>query len=401
MTSKLRKPSRLHGSVLPAVAAAALNRSTAQALAQHSSTSIITTLVEAHTTGSAPYAMSRNLNGDLLIPCNQSHTVYSIEADSNVVTTVAGTGTYGHAGDGGLATLAKLRSPTFAMPDSMGNILVGGDATIRRIDASTGVISTVVGRDFVYTNSGDGGSPLVATLGEPAAAVFTNKKLYFVDSSYGVIRFVDFAGDFIDLTAGTGTNAPYNGENIAALTANLCIPSGIVVDGAGNIYVTVTGHHIIRKITLDGKINTIAGIPKCAGFSGDGGSALAANLSAPKGLAMDDAGDLYFSDRGNYRVRKISKAGIISTVLCNGTNADHGDGLSSEFTAVQAPAGVFIDNDGALLVSTADGAVRRILSLALTLAPMTNKPVQNQFFTLMATLGTAERNNPDNLQTRR
>jgi hypothetical protein len=387
MNTQLCKPSILSCAVLLALAVATLNGTTAHAIAPPSNAQIVTTLVAPLAAGGAPYAVSRDQNGNLLVPGNQSYTVKSVDATTNMITTLAGTGAYGYSGDGGQATLAKLRAPTFALPDSAGDIFVGGDSTIRKIDASTGVISTVVGQDFIYTYSGDGGSLLAATLGGPDAATFANNKLYFVDSGYGVIRFIDFAGDFIDLTAGTGSNAAYNGENIDAITANLSFPNGIVVDKAGNIYVTVGGHHIIRKITPDGKINTIAGIPTNQGFSGDGGSALMANLISPKGLTIDGVGNLYFSDSGSNRVRKISKTGIISTILGNGSAVDSGDGFPSNQAAVNAPWGVFIDSDGALLVSTFSSAVRRVAAPVVTLTSPNYSPTQNQPVTLTATLG--------------
>lgn len=393
MNIRLFTPSLLHGAVLLAVAAASLNASPAHALAPPTSNAqIVTTLVAPLAAGGAPYAVSRDLNGNLLVSGNQSYTVKAVDAGTGVITNFAGTGTYGYSGDGGLSTIAKLRGPTFALTNpanTFGDVYIGGDSTIRKVDGTTGVISTVVGQDFNYSYSGDGGALLTATLGGPDAATFANNKLYFVDSGYGVIRFIDFSGDFIDLTAGTGTNAPYNGENIDAVTANLAFPNGIVVDKAGNIYVTVGSHHIIRKITLDGKINTIAGIPTNSGFSGDGGSALAANLLSPKSLTMDGVGNLYFSDSGNNRIRKISRAGIISTVLGTGASADTGDGFPSNQAAVNAPWGVFIDADGALLVSTFNSAVRRVAAPVVTLLSTNYAPSQNQSFTLTATLGDA------------
>ena len=387
MNTKLCKPSILSCAVLLAVAANALTASPAHAIVLSSNAQIVTTLVAPPALGAVPYAVSRDQNGNLLVPVSQSYVVKSIDPNTKVITNLAGTGAYGYSADGTLATLAKLRTPSFALPDSMGNILVGGDSTIRKIDAITGQIATVVGQDFIYTNSGDGGALLSATLGAPDAAMFANNKLYIVDSAYGVIRFVDFAGDFIDLTAGTGTNAPYNGENVDAITANLSIPTGIVIDQKGNIFVTVSGHNIVRKITPNGKINTIAGTPGNAGFSGDGGSALAANLLTPQSLTMDGVGNLYFGDLGNNRVRKISKAGIISTVLGTGAAIDGGDGFPSDQANVNAPRGVFIDTDGALLVSTGSGAVRRVAAPVVTLVSTNYSPTQNQVVTLTATLG--------------
>ena len=123
--------------------------------------------------------------------------------------------------------------------------------------------------------------------------------------------------------------------------ARLSAPGGIALDGAGNLYIADTGHHRIRKLSADGSVTTVAGTG-VAGFGGDGGSALQANLADPTGIAVDGDGNLYIADSGNHRVRKVDGQGLIGTVAGTGTAGFSGDGAAASGARLDEPKGLAI-----------------------------------------------------------
>ena len=124
----------------------------------------------------------------------------------------------------------------------------------------------------------------------------------------------------IHLFAGNGIST-YLGDGGPATAASLSEPKGVAIDGAGNIYIADELNNCIRKVNTSGIINSFAGHPPgFSGFSGDGGAATAATLGGPKGIAVDGAGNIYFADAGNERIRKVNTSGIISTIAGNGAD---------------------------------------------------------------------------------
>jgi len=192
-----------------------------------------------------------------------------------VVTVYAGNGLPGFSGEGGFANRASLRAPGGLWLDSAGNLYIADSDNhrIRKLNTRDGIIRTIVG---------------------------------------------------------TGT-AGFSGDGGPAVSARINLSSkseprrGICVDGSGNLYFSDTGNHRVRKVDTNGVITTVAGTG-VAGFSGDGGAATAARLNEPAGAIFDRQGNLLIADRLNYRIRRVSSSGVISTIAGNGQRAFCGDG---------------------------------------------------------------------------
>ncbi|MFF2078515.1 RICIN domain-containing protein [Kitasatospora sp. NPDC058162] len=186
--------------------------------------------------------------------------------------------------------------------------------------------------------------------------------LYFVDRDNQRLRKVTTDGR-IRTVAGTGT-AGFSGDNGPAAKAQLSYPRGVAVDGAGTLYLTDGDNHRIRKITAGGVITTIAGTG-AAGFSGDNGPANKAQLNLPYGLAMDGTGTLYFTDADNHRIRKITAGGTITTIAGTGTADSTGDGGPADEAELNNPLGLALDCVGTLYISEYGGhRIRKITSPA-------------------------------------
>ena len=172
------------------------------------------------------------------------------------------------------------------------------------------------------------------------------------------VRRVGFDG-IIRTIAGDGRTGS-SGDGALATQAAVGAPSAVAVDGAGNIYISMQVSQIIRRIAPDGIITTIAGTG-AAGFSGDGGPATQAQLRAPIGIAADSIGNVYFADQANNRIRKISVAGVISTVAGNGSQGFSGDGGPATSAAIDGPFGVAVDRAGVVYVTDSrNDRIRRV-----------------------------------------
>ena len=265
------------------------------------------------------------------------------------IETVAGNGTPGFSGDGGAATATRLYGPSGVALDGAGNLYIAdwSNHRIRKVDAA-GVITTVAG-DGTHGSGGDGGAATAAQLRGPADVALDGAgNLYIADTSNNRIRKVDAAG-VITTVAGDGTCC-YGGDGGPAVAARLQRPSGVVLDGAGNLYIADTWNRRIRKVDAAGVITTVAG-DGTEGYGGDGGPATEAQLYFPSRVALDGAGNLYFSDQGNERIRKVDAAGVITTVAGNGTRGSGGDGGAATAAQLNSPVGVALDGAGNLYIA--------------------------------------------------
>ncbi len=297
--------------------------------------------------------------GDLLVAENDR--IRRVDGASGIISTIAGNGSYGYSGDGGLATAAQIGTPPSVALNSAGDLFIAdsGDSRIRRMIAATGVITTIAGNG-TYGYSGDGGPAIDAQLQDPQAiAVDAAGNLFISEHVGGHVRRVDAATGVVTTVAGNGTFG-YAGDGGPATLASLSYPLGIGFDGAGGLFIADTNSNRIRRVDpATGIITTIAGngIPA---FGGDGGPATAANLNYPVAVAADAAGDLFIADYVNFRVRRVDVAtGVITTVAGGGTSATDADGGLAVDAHIIAN-GLALDADGNLFISDNNTRVRRV-----------------------------------------
>lgn len=281
--------------------------------------------------------------------------VLRIDPASGVIATVAGRGE-GQAGDGDLgpATAANLSNPISLALDRSSNLFIVdfGNHRIRRVDAVTGIITTVAGTGGFET-SGDNGPARAAGLAGPiAVTVDAGGNLFIADHKDHRIRRVDAATNVIAPIAGKGAPS-YGGDHGPAREAALSTPHGVVVDRSGNLLILDSGNHRIRRIAASsGVITTAVGGP-----SGDGGPATAAVLNAISGIAVDAAKNVYLSDAAANRVAKIAAGTRIITTFAGGAGAFFGDGGPAVGAGLN-PRGLAIDRRGNVYI--ADSSNKRI-----------------------------------------
>ncbi|OPX86439.1 MAG: Chitinase D precursor [Pelotomaculum sp. PtaB.Bin104] len=224
---------------------------------------------------------------------------------------------------------------------------------ITRFDSlSDGTITTVagIGGSSNAGYSGDNGPATGAKLNQPFGLTIDSNSgaIYIADGNNNRIRKVDLSGT-ITTVAGTGTSG-YSGDNGPATSANIRFPNDIKVDGSGNIYFTDTNNHRVRKVDTNGIITTVAG-SGTSGYTGDDGPATSARIKSPRALALDAAGNLYFGDSGNYRIRKVDTSGTITTVAGNGTSGYSGDnGPATQAQLSSSLYGLTLDAAGNLYI---------------------------------------------------
>ncbi|MEU9115959.1 hypothetical protein AB0D04_30345, partial [Streptomyces sp. NPDC048483] len=251
------------------------------------------------------------------------------------ISTVAGTGDAGFTGDNGPAVSAQLKQPYEIAVDSTGTLYIAdyGNNRVRKI-TTDGKISTVAGtgtRGF----SGDCGLAVSAQLNYPrGVAVDSAGAVYIADAGNHRVRKITADGK-ICTVAGTDTKG-FSGDDGPATAAQLDGPYAVAVDSTGVLYVADYNNRRVRKITTDGMISTVAGTGT-AGSDGDGGPAVSAQLSRPRGMAVGRAGDLYIADAGNHQVRKITADGKISTVAGTDTKGFSGDDGPATAAQLNAP----------------------------------------------------------------
>ena len=274
------------------------------------------------------------------------------------ITTVAGGGSGPGYGDGGQATSAVLREPTGAAVDAAGNLYIADSFNAVWKVAPNGIISTVAGSYQAPGFSGDGGPATEASLFSPTGlAVDGAGNLYIADLGNNRVRKVSPDGT-ITTVAGGGSPASGNGDGGPAISAKLSAPGGIAFDASGNMYISEggLGGSRIRRVSPNGTISTIAGNGTLS-FSGDNGPASSAALNVPLGIAVDAAGNLYIADGGNCRIRKVSASGIITTVAGNGAVSFSGDGGPATSAGFEA-TWVAVDSAGNLYI--VDGGNERV-----------------------------------------
>ena len=277
---------------------------------------------------------------------------------NSTITTVAGNGTQGFSGDGGPATSASFFDPDGVAVDTSGNLFIADtyNNRIRKVSASR-IITTVAGNG-TQGFSGDGGPATSASFFYPhSVAVDAAGNLFIADTFNNRIRKVS-AGGIVTTIAGGGTAGL--GDGGPATSASLNSPTVVAVDASGNLFIADPYNNRIRKVSAGGIITTVAG-SAVRGFAGDGGPATSASLDTPFGVAVDSSGNLFIADTSNYRIRKVSASGIITTVAGNGTPGLAGDGRAATSASLSLAYAVAVDTSGNLFIAdTYNDRIRQV-----------------------------------------
>jgi hypothetical protein len=299
----------------------------------------------------------------LLIACACLTQALVSVAQSGTIITVAGIDSFGYNGDNRPAITAKLNAPESICQDKYGNIFVADAANhrIRKVNAITGLITTVAGKDS-SGYSGDNGPATNAKLfGPEGVAVDSNNNLYIGDALNYRIRKVNAITGIITTIAGTGVAGAF-GNGIPAINAQLNGPIHLHIDSFQNLYVIDYGNYLVRKIASStGLITTVAGNGICSN-SVDGLVATAAALNKPIRVFADDTGNIYLSEELGHKVRKVSAAtGLLSTVAGTGLAGSTGDSGPATAAELALPTGIYVDKNGNIFIAEYDnGAIRRV-----------------------------------------
>jgi sugar lactone lactonase YvrE len=302
-----------------------------------------------------PFGLHRDADGNLYVADASRNSIRKITPDGRI-STVVGNGVFGFSGDNVAATATALRFPYQAVTDPGGNLLIADhlNSRVRRVSPQ-GIITTVAGTGTPGFD-GDGGPAAAARISAPGG-IFADGILdfAFTDSYNGLIRRV--RNGSISTVAGRGIPSLANDSRAAFV--ELREPNGVAIDAAGDLYICDARNSRILKLSSDGIVRLVAG-SGISGYSGDGGQATQANLFFPEKIAVDLKGNLYIADFENNRVRMVTPAGIISTIVGTGTGGWNGDGLGTQ-VQINHPRGLTSDPSGNLyFVDYGNGRVRKL-----------------------------------------
>jgi DNA-binding beta-propeller fold protein YncE len=311
-----------------------------------------------------PFDMAFDAAGNLYFSDTFNHRIRRVAAASGVISTVAGNGEAGYSGDGGPATKAALNEPYGVVVDFAGNLYTADrlNRRVRRIDAATGIITTLAGTGEA-TYGGDGGKAAQAGLAEPNGLAFdaTERHLYIADVADHRVRIVDLAGGTIATFAGTGA-AEHSGDGGPARAAGVFGARAVKLAADGTVYILERQGSSLRAVDpATGMIKTIAGTG-ARGVGGDGGPALAAVFDAPKEMAIDRDGSLIIVDTENHAIRRIDRTTGIVTTIAGGRKGPHGDGGPATEAGLERPHGAVVGPDGAIYIGdTNNHRIRKIV----------------------------------------
>lgn len=307
-----------------------------------------------------PTSVATDAAGNLYI--TTSNSVRKVTAATGIITTIAGSDTYGYSGDGGPAVNALLKNPYGVCVDGSGNVYITTSNSVRKITAATGIITTIAG---IGTSgySGDGGPATAASFNNPEGiCVDAAGNLYIADFQNSRIRKITAATGIVTTIGGIGSTS-YSGDGGPAVNAGIPYPVSVCVDHAGNVYETEVNSNVtcrVRKISqTTGIITTVAGKSAYA-YSGDGGPAVNASLFDPTGICVDPGGNLYIAEYDDSRIREVDAVtGIITTIAGTGTNGYSGDGGQATSAQFNNPMGICMDAAGNLYVADNQNVVVR------------------------------------------
>jgi hypothetical protein len=313
-----------------------------------------------------PQGVAVDASGNVFIADSRNNLVREVNAQTGIITTIAGSagGPGGDSGDGGPATSAELSNPTGVAVDASGNLFIAdsGNNVVREVNAQTGIITTVAG-DGTPGYSGDGGPATSAQLNGPlGVALDASGNLFIADDDNNAIREVNAQTGDITTVAGNGDWGS-SGEGGPATSAELSDPTGVAVDASGNLFIANPGDNTVREVSAQtGDMTIVAG----SGTGGDGGPATSASLNDPFGVTVDASGNVFIADSGDRLIREVNAStGIITTVAGDGTPGYSGDGGPATSAELSFPAGVAVDAHGNVFIADyGNNAVREVTSPA-------------------------------------
>ena len=302
-----------------------------------------------------PAAVALDAAGNLFIADTGTERIRVVPA-SGIIETLAGTGTAGYNQDGVAATAGELDAPTGIALDPWGNLFLADRNNQRVREIAAGIINTFAGTGGVGTGQ-EGLAPADTPLRGPrGVCAGKDGSVYIVDTDNHRVLVAPPQGT-VSTFAGNGSPGDA-GDGGAARLGQLNRPGACAIDGSGDVFIADTYSHRIRKVTPDGVIHSVAGtgIP---GYGGDGGSACAAALYAPAGVAVDGNGEVFIADTGNHAIRVVTTDGIIHTIAGNGVAGFAGDGGDAAAAQLSSPAGMLLDGAGNLyFADTGNNRVR-------------------------------------------
>ncbi|MCI0535003.1 MAG: hypothetical protein L0Z50_07230 [Verrucomicrobiales bacterium] len=308
-----------------------------------------------------PYGLTRGPDGALYV-CDMANHVISRISRDGAISTVAGTGQRGYAGDGGPARNAQLNEPYEVRFDTAGNMFVVEmqNHLVRRVHVRTQIITTVAGTGKPGF-SGDHEAATGAAFAQPHSIQFDRHGALFIcDIGNHRLRKLDLGTGMITTFSGTGERKPTpDGAPISGAPLNG--PRALDFDREGNLWLALReGNAIYRFDTKAGTVHHVAGTGK-QGFTGNGGPARLATLSGPKGLSLGSDGNVYFADTESHTIRMIDvKRGTMELVAGTGERGDgpEGDALACKLAR---PHGVFVDADGAVYIGDSENHRVRVI----------------------------------------
>ncbi len=314
-----------------------------------------------------PFDIAFDPAGNLYFADTFNNRIRRVDARTGLISTIAGNGEKGYSGDGGPATAAALNEPYGVVVDRAGNVYTADrlNRRVRRVDAATGVITTLAGTgEAAY--SGDGGPAAQAGLAEPNGLAFDagERRLYIADVADHRVRAVDLAAGTIATFAGTG-RGEHSGDGGPAREAGVFGARAVKIAADGTVYVLERQGSSLRAVDPhSGIIRTVAGTG-ARGYSGDGGPALAAVFDAPKEMAIDRDGSLLIVDTENHAVRHIDRASGIVTLFAGGHKGGDGDGGPATAAGLDRPHGAVVGPDGAVYIGdTNNHRIRKVVRVA-------------------------------------
>ncbi len=310
-----------------------------------------------------PFMCAFDSAGNLYVCEATNHIVRRIDAATGTVTTVAGTGEQGYTGDGGPATEATMYEPYSLAIAADGSIYIVDrlNAVIRRVDGETGIITTVAGTGEVGY-SGDGGPGHEAQMREPNDCFLDNRGgLLIADIQDQRIRRLDLTTGVIDTFAGTGEKER-SGNGRPATEAGILGARAVCMDSSGNTFIAEREGNGVRMVGADGLMRTLAGDDCERGYSGDGGHALASAWNGPKGIRCDAQGNIIVTDTENHAIRRIDRGTGFVTTIAGGQLGSHGDGGPATEAGLDRPHGAEIAADGSIYIADSNNHRVRVVS---------------------------------------